>query len=109
MANYKKYNLLLFFLLTGMLLITDYSFSNENNLKPEYFYGKVVYSDSNIPVNNGQVRIISVNNTGWFRSGCRAGRWAAHATRWFATAWLPGPCRPGAESWAQSAAPLARR
>lgn len=68
MANYKKYNLLLFFLLTGMLLITDYSFSNDKNLKPEYFYGKVVYSDSNIPVNNGQVRIISVNNTGETRN-----------------------------------------
>lgn len=63
MANYKKYNLLLLFLLTGMIFVSDYSFSNDKNLKPEYFYGKVVYSDSNIPVNNGNVRIISVNNS----------------------------------------------
>ena len=61
MANYKKYNLLLLFLLTGMLFTTDYSFSNDKNLKPEYFYGKVVYSDSNFPVNNGNVKIVSAD------------------------------------------------
>lgn len=64
MVNHKKYNLLLIILLTSILFQTNNSLSSGKNITPEYVYGKVVYSDNNAPVNNGNVTVRAINISG---------------------------------------------
>ncbi len=64
MVKHKKYHLLLFYLLAGIFMNADKSFSNDNNLIPDYIYGKVVYADNKSPVSNGNVKVTSVNVSG---------------------------------------------
>ncbi|HMS64453.1 MAG TPA: hypothetical protein PKD83_04270 [Ignavibacteria bacterium] len=57
MLNSNKINLKLIFGLFSLMFFTNTVYSGENSIRPDYYYGKVVYSDNNIPVNGGFVKI----------------------------------------------------